>query len=239
MEGNPYVFLDESGDFDFGEQGSAYFVVTAVTMRRPVEMDAALAEYRYERLESRYDTEYFHCARDTPAVRRRVFEIIADYRDRMRIDYLVAEKAKTDVALRPAVRFYPRMVGRLLDPVIRRAKVAEGTRIVIVTDRIPVKRTRKAVERRILEALPSEVRERYGYDIHHHESRSHFGLQVADYCCWAIQRKWSRRDERYFALIEPALGCALRAEDDSIAGLGERPAGGDPSPSGPGRRQSD
>lgn len=212
MEETPYVFLDESGDFNFGEQGSAYFIVTAVTMQRPTEMDAALAEYRYERLESGYDAEYFHCSRDTPEVRRRVFQIIAGHRDRMRIDYLVAEKATMDAAARPVVRFYPRMVGRLLDPVIRSAKVGGGTRVVIITDRIPVKRTRKAVERGILEALPSPVRERNGYDIHHHESRSHFGLQVADYCCWAIQRKWTRRDDRYFGLIKPALRCALSVD---------------------------
>ena len=27
-------------------------------------------------------------------------------------------------------------------------------------------------------------------------------LWVADYCCWAIQRKWERADERSYALIK-------------------------------------
>lgn len=213
MDGTPYVFLDESGDFNFGEQGSAYFVVTAVTMRRPTEMDDALAEYRYERLESGYDTEYFHCAKDKPAVRDRVFEIIAAHRDRMQIDYLIAGKAKTEFSLRPIARFYPRMVGTLLARVIPGAHTGDGSRAVIITDRIPVKRTRKVVERRVREALPQMVRRGYGYDIRHHESRSHFGLQVADYCCWAIQRERAKGDGRYFRLIEPALRHALRAED--------------------------
>lgn len=216
MEGTPYVFLDESGDFDFGAQGSAYFVVTSVTMHRPIEIDSALSEYRYERLDSGFDTEYFHCARDTYAVRDRVFDIIASHRDRLRIDCLIVKKAKIEVALRPMVQFYPRMVGRLLTQVIRRTAAADGGRMVIVTDRIPVKRTRKAVERSIREALPSSVRGPGGYDIHHHESRSHFGLQVADYCCWAIQRKWSRHDDRYFSLIEPALRCAIRDDDPGV-----------------------
>lgn len=213
MEGTPYVFLDESGDFDFGEQGSTYFVVTAVTMHRPVEIDSALSAYRYEILEAGHDAEYFHCAKDQPVVRERVFRIIEAHRDRMRIDYLVADKAKTDAPFRPVARFYPRMVGTLLAQVIPRAHMGGRGRTVIVTDRIPVKRTRKVVERGIREFLPGAVRERYGYDLHHHESRSHFGLQVADYCCWAIQRKWSRRDTKYFAVIEPALRCAIRADD--------------------------
>ena len=215
MPSSPYVFLDESGDFDFGQQGSRYFVVTAVTMHRPVKIDSALAEYRYARLESGFDAEYFHCARDIAVVRQRVFEIIGRHRERMRVDYVVADKSKVEVALQPVVRFYPRMVGSLLDRVIPRAKAPEGGRIVVVTDRIPVRRARKAVERGIRDALPSAVQDGYRYDIHHHESRSHFGLQVADYCCWAIQRKWSKRDERFFTLIEPALRHTIGDEESS------------------------
>lgn len=216
MASSPYVFLDESGDFDFGEQGSTYFVVTAVTMHRPVEIDSAFSEYRYESLESGYDTEYFHCAKDKPAVRERIFGIIAAHCDRMRIDYLLARKAKTELSLRPVARFYPRMVGTLLTKVIPGAHAGDGRRTVIITDRIPVKRTRRVVERGIREALPSAVRRGFGYDIHHHESRSHFGLQVADYCCWAIQRERTKGDGRYFKLIEPALRHAICAEEVAV-----------------------
>lgn len=31
------------------------------------------------------------------------------------------------------------------------------------------------------------------------------GLQIADYCCWAIQRKWERKDERSYVLIESRI----------------------------------
>lgn len=30
-------------------------------------------------------------------------------------------------------------------------------------------------------------------------------LQVADYCCWAIQRKWERYDTRSYVLIEDKI----------------------------------
>jgi hypothetical protein len=30
-------------------------------------------------------------------------------------------------------------------------------------------------------------------------------LQIADYCCWAIQRKWERNDPRSYALIADRL----------------------------------
>ena len=30
-------------------------------------------------------------------------------------------------------------------------------------------------------------------------------LQVADYCTWAVQRKWEREDRRSYELIEPKI----------------------------------
>lgn len=212
MDGNPYVFLDESGDFAFGGQGSAYFIVTAVTMRRPIGIDSDLAAYRYECLDAGWDAEYFHCSRDKPVVRDRVFEIIAGHRDRMRIDCLVVEKARIERSFRPTVLFYPRVVGRLLNETIPKTDADEGQRIVVVTDRLPVKRAATAVEKGIRATLATVVCDRRPVVVHHHQSRSHFGLQVADYCCWAIQRKWERHDERYYALVEPALRLTLRGE---------------------------
>ena len=40
----------------------------------------------------------------------------------------------------------------------------------------------------------------------HHSSRSHFGLQVADYCCWAVFRKWEQGDTTHFDRIPAELG---------------------------------
>lgn len=39
----------------------------------------------------------------------------------------------------------------------------------------------------------------------HHDSRSCYGLQVADYVNWAIQRKWERKDNRSHKIVEPIL----------------------------------
>ena len=205
MDGTPYVFLDESGDFDFGPNGTASFVLTAVTMPRPSSLDRCLAEYRYSLLETGRDVEYFHCAKDKPIVRETVFEIIVQHLESMRIDCLVVDKAATKREMRRPEVFYPQAVGTLLGRVLSK-RVKERSRMIVVTDRIPVKRKRKAVEIGIRDVLAkTAMTARDGYALHHHQSRSHFGLQVADYCCWAVQRKWSRGDSRYFALVEPAL----------------------------------
>ena len=49
--------------------------------------------------------------------------------------------------------------------------------------------------------LPSGTR----YRILHHDSRSHYGLQVADYCCWAVFRKYERGDDAAYNRFSPAI----------------------------------
>ncbi|OHC69590.1 MAG: hypothetical protein A3H93_02840 [Rhodocyclales bacterium RIFCSPLOWO2_02_FULL_63_24] len=39
----------------------------------------------------------------------------------------------------------------------------------------------------------------------HHASRSHYGLQIADYCNWAVFRKWQKGEVEFYDLIKPAL----------------------------------
>ena len=39
----------------------------------------------------------------------------------------------------------------------------------------------------------------------HHVSCSHYGLQLADYCCWAMFRKWERGDTGYLDRIQSAV----------------------------------
>ena len=49
--------------------------------------------------------------------------------------------------------------------------------------------------------LPGGVR----YRLLHHDAKSNFDLQIVDYCCWAIYRKWDTRDERSYNLISSVI----------------------------------
>jgi hypothetical protein len=39
------------------------------------------------------------------------------------------------------------------------------------------------------------------YSVLHHDSKSNFGLQIADSLTWAVYRKWDRNDTRSYDLI--------------------------------------
>ena len=200
-----YIFLDEAGNFDFSPKGTRYFVLTSVSARRPFAPHGPLDDYKHDCLEFGLDTEYFHCAEDNPRVRRRVFELIAAHLDGLRIDSLIVEKPKTGPALREDRRFYPEMLGYLLKYVLPRELNGDTEEVIVITDAIPVQKKRRAIEkairRTLAEMLPAGMR----YRVLHHQSRSHYGLQVADYCCWAVFRKWQRGETEHYDRIRPAL----------------------------------
>ena len=201
-----YIFLDEGGNFDFSRNGTKYFTLTSVTSRRPFGFDRPLADLKYDLIELGLDLEYFHASEDRQAVRDRVFEIIHDYLGEVRIDSLIVEKRKTQPSLRRLASFYPRMLGHLLQSALAALDLSTAVQIVVVTDRIPVAKKHSAVEKAIKTTLATLLPTDMPYRVLHHESKSSFELQAADYCNWAVYRKWDRGDERSYRIIRGAIG---------------------------------
>ena len=61
MNNCAYIFLDESGNLDFGKSGTRYFVLTCIAVRRPFTSFDALDDYKHTVLEKGGNIEYFHC----------------------------------------------------------------------------------------------------------------------------------------------------------------------------------
>ena len=208
-----YIFLDESGNFDFKPGGTRYFVMTSVSMLRPFPICEALDSYKHHCLEDGLDLEYFHCAEDSWRVRESVFDRIADHLGEIRIDCLVVDKSETDPGRGGEKRLYHETLTRLLKDVVPREWKAGAEKIVAITDTIPVKNPKKAIEKGVKNSLAEDLPGTVKYKILHHSSRSHYGLQVADYCCWAMFRKWERKETRYYELVSDALRSETHATE--------------------------
>ncbi len=97
---------------------------------------------------------------------------------------------------------------------------------MIFTDTIPVNKRRDAAEKAIKVACRTEL-ETIPFEIFHHPEESNNWIQVADYCTWAVARKWERKDTRTYLQILPRLhapeldalrsGGILPAADDLLA----------------------
>ncbi|TCS66647.1 hypothetical protein EDD52_102465 [Primorskyibacter sedentarius] len=109
------------------------------------------------------------------------------------VDSVIVEKRKTGPALRPADKFYPKMLGYLLRYAVEKASQGVGE-VTVITDTLPVAKKRKAVEKAVKTVLADMLPSGTPYRVMHHSSRAHYGLQVADYFNWAIYRKWEHGD---------------------------------------------
>ena len=191
-----YLFVDESGDLDFSETGSKYFILTGVLASRPFLFQSKFDAYRYDCLEGGLDVCYFHCNNNKKAVRHKLFEFIKES-DGFKIHSVIVEKAKTGYSLQDELRFYPEMLGYLLGYVMREP----NSKFIVITDTLPLQKKRKAIEKAIHQFLHKQLMSQVTYNVYHHSSSSHSGLQIADYCAWALFRKWEREDKSYYNML--------------------------------------
>ncbi len=131
-----YVFIDESGNYDFSPSGTANWVLTSLITEdiRPGLIE--LYDLKHKLIDLGTDLEYFHAAEDRQAVRNEVFDIIHNLNN-IRADSVVVDKVKTAPSIRSIEKFYPMMLENLLnypfDP--RGIDVAKYERVFIFCDR--------------------------------------------------------------------------------------------------------
>lgn len=204
-----YIFLDEGGNFDFSQKGTKYFTLTSVSSHRNWDkLYTNLSNEKYKLIEWGLNTEYFHCAEDNKYVRSKVFNILAEEfeNNNIKIDSIIIEKQKTSLILQIEKEFYSKMLGFLLKYIFKNSNIQSYNEIIIITDRIPINKKRQVVEKTVKKALTGELEELCKkYRLYHHNSSSHFALQMADYCNWAIYRKWERQDDLSYKIIEPFI----------------------------------
>lgn len=201
-----YLFLDEAGNFDFSPSGTAFFILGSLFKERPFAAYRQLTELKYDLIEGGQDLEYFHASHDRQHIRNQVFSIIASRLEGCRIDASIVEKSQVQSAQRDDISFYCRVVTLHLCRVFESMDWTGVDELLVITDRVPVNSKRRAVEKAIKQTLAQVLGSGFRHRIMHHDSKSNPDLQIADYCTWAIQRKWMLHDERSHRIIAPAVG---------------------------------
>lgn len=196
-----YVFADESGNFDFSRKRDAtrYFILTTITTR-----SCAVGQ---KLLELRRDLAWedlglggeFHATTDSQAVRDRVFATVAPFE--FRVDATVIEKAKADPQIRCSEeRFYQHAWYyhmKYLAPTI----TCSDDEVLLVAASLGTHK-RRQVFRTAIEDVMQQVSGSTPFRVASWAAASEPCLQVADYCSWAVQRKWERGDSRSYDLIK-------------------------------------
>lgn len=217
-----YIFIDESGDFNFSSSGSKYFFLTATSTLTPENNRDKLRSLKYELLKSGTDLEYFHATEDKQATRDKVFDIIKSFDD-IEIDCIVAEKRKANRSLYQTITldssgkgtfklkktsveevFYQQVCHTLLKYLLTRySRGKHGpsiNKIVVTLDQALTNNKRGFVIKKI-KAFVKETFDVVPY-VYFHSMKADVNCQISDYCSWAIAVKWNRGETRPYDLIK-------------------------------------
>lgn len=201
-----YVFIDESGNYDWSNKGTKYVVFTSLLTEDITPGMLELYELKHNLIDLGTDVEYFHAAEDRQVVRDRVFDILSAFA-KARVDSVVVEKRKAAPKVRPLDRFYPTMIESLLkypfDP--RGLDVTRFNKVFIFLDRASARSAeREALKKGVKRYLARHLGN-VPYVICMHQSASHPYLQLVDYMCWAIFVKWERGEQRPYDRVKQLI----------------------------------
>jgi hypothetical protein len=213
-----FIFIDESGNFDFSPNGTKYFVLSAVSTLSPLGKER-LEEIKYELMKNGINLEYFHAAEDKQIVRNQVYSFIERLED-IEIDSIIVQKNKTNPSLyistkkkkpKKGEKLYTKVLQNLLQYIFcRYDNSTKIDQVVVVLSSIFDANKRKLIEKTIKVYL-KQIYSKPFY-LYFHENRSDKNTQIADYCCWAIYRKWTDGEIRPYNAVKK--GNKIKSEFD-------------------------
>lgn len=200
-----YVFADESGDFTFRRQqgASKYFILVTVTASDCTCGNALLELRRELAWEGEGLETEFHATTDQQAIRDRVFAALAPVP--FRIDATILEKAKAQPQLRRSEPVFYKYAWfyhmKYVTP-----KISWPTDDLLVVGAAIGQRKLRSAFREAVHDVVRQVSHTATHRVASWAATSDPCLQVADYCAWAIQRKWEGADSRPYDLLKSKIG---------------------------------
>ncbi|WP_296719656.1 DUF3800 domain-containing protein [Erythrobacter sp.] len=199
-----FLFSDEAGDFTFNRNNnvSRYFIICTVTTDT-LDLAEALTRLRHDLLRERAPLgDCFHATTDAQNVRDRVFATMMQHD--FRFQFTACEKSKAEPQVTASKeRFYKipwfyhfrHGIAPHLQP---------GDRLIVTAASIGSKKERASYTSALRDVV-NQSAPTVDWAIDFRPALADPILQAADYCAWAVQRAWERRDTRSIDLIHSRL----------------------------------
>lgn len=199
-----YVFADEAGCFTFNRENnvSRYFILCTVAMKS-CHVGADLLALRRDLAWAKADLlDYFHATEDKQATRDAVFNTILKHE--FWVQATVMEKPKAQPQVRSSKsRFYQYGWYYHFKYGMPQHMMLE-TESLISAASLGTRKERLAFQSAI-EDVMRQTMAGVAWNTDFQPAGSDPCLQVADYCAWAIQKKWERGDTRSYELIQDRI----------------------------------
>lgn len=203
-----FFFADEAGCFNFSRApgASRYFIVCTIATTECSSLGSALLDLRRELAWAKEPVaEFFHATADKQSIRDRVFALLRN--QPFTAQATIMEKSKALPRIRPTeARFYH--YGwyyhfQYAAPKVLRHSPADE--VLITTASIGTKKGQALFSRAVNDVAQQVIKGKRVHRTFFCRSIADPCLQAADYCTWAIQRKWEHGDDRSWHLIKDKI----------------------------------
>jgi hypothetical protein len=214
-----HIHLDESGDWAFNKKGTRFFVLATAWTYDPQPLADDLTRLRFGLVRKGWNIDAFHASPDKQPIRDVVTKTMLAQKN-WHWAAVVIEKCKVNPTLREPHRFYPKFAGSLLRFIFRGSLRSPTERVLVYADSMPIgnRAKREGVIKAIKTTCASDLDASVEHHIFSHRLPSNAWIQVADYCCWSVFKKWESDDARAYTELTPRL----RATEMNITARGDQ-----------------
>ena len=199
-----FIFADEAGCFTFNraQNVSRYFILCTIATS-DCSLAPALHELRQKLVwDGASLNDYFHATEDKQATRDAVFDTILKHEFHIQATILEKSKAQPQVRASKA-RFYKYPWFYHFKHAI--CKHVNDTDRLLVTAASIGNRKEKLTFSNALSDVMSQTLQQGAWAIDFRPAATDPCIQAADYCAWAIQRKWETGKDRAYNLIKDRI----------------------------------
>jgi hypothetical protein len=211
--GNPvpdtlFVFIDESGNFDFSEKGTRHFVMAGVAALAPLDSAAEMQALRYQLLAEGVDASSFHAAEDRQFIRDRVFQTF-ELIENVKVHAIFGDKHRAAPRLQSDSQLHALFGRALIRYFLRVFDASDYQRVVVVFDQALTKKKQGDFHGVIKPELKAM---RKPFHIYFQKMVTDMNGQIADYVAWSKYVQLERRELRPWE----SLNASLRPSDFNI-----------------------
>ena len=203
-----YMYADETGnlDYDVAGGGSKYFGIGTATWtggHGPHLWDGAEMRFRHAAVGIQYPRGY-HAKDDSHATRAEVYKVIQAQAPRFDSTFLAKSRAYSYVRAKGPTYLY-QVAWYLHFKQVAKWVTGSGDTLYVAVATLGTAARKTAFQQAINAVCQSHGPTWCNVVVAHWDSVTSWGLQVADYGLWAIQRDLERGDGQYMWAIQPTL----------------------------------
>ncbi len=200
--GTLFLFIDESGDFDFSSSGSTHFVMAGVLSSQPTATALPLQRLRYQLLESGMNISSFHASPDLQEVRNQVLNEISQI-SQINTHVVFGVKQNLDPNLKSMEKMHSHFSTLLVQGFLSFPQVQGCKKLIVVIDQSLPPKKQAAFN---LSIKPLFKKHRKEFHIFFQSMKTDYNGQIADYIAWSKFKQLERGEYRPWNLLTQTIG---------------------------------